>query len=259
MSDQTDPLFLAIEGTRPSLPTDAERERSIAAVLDAALPQRARRGWLGWTLRESPPSLLFFGVEDCLFLATLFAGLCLAPAALAVVQNTPLPALLFLVSPALYLALHLLTTWKESMSGMLEWKRTCRVPLQKVTAVRMFVFGGASVVACVAMSAVLWQLSNRALPFAWMLGVSFSSLFLYAALSLAVQRARRRWALFAVPAAWVVLGAVLLRWEGAATLLLQVPTYVFLLVAFCALLLFLGEVRRLATSRPVEGGFHAVR
>ena len=25
MSDQTDPLFLAIEGTRPSLPTDAER------------------------------------------------------------------------------------------------------------------------------------------------------------------------------------------------------------------------------------------
>lgn len=207
MSDQTDPLFLAIEGTRPSLPTDAERERSIAAVLDAALPQRARRGWLGWTLREFPPSLLFFGVEDCLFLATLFAGLCLAPAALAAVQNTPLPALLFLVSPALYLALHLLTTWKESMSGMLEWKRTCRVPLQKVTAVRMFVFGGASVVACVAMSAVLWQLSNRALPFAWMLGVSFSSLFLYAALSLAVQRVRRRWALFAVPAAWVVLGA----------------------------------------------------
>ena len=52
---------------------------------------------------------------------------------------------------------------------------------------------------------------------------------------------------------------MLLRWEGAATLLLQVPTYVFLLVAFCALLLFLGEVRRLATSRPVEGGFHAVR
>ena len=92
-----------------------------------------------------------------------------------------------------------------------------------------------------------------------MLGVSFSSLFLYAALSLAVQRARRRWALFAVPTVWVVLGAVLLRWEGAATLLLQVPTYVFLLVAFCALLLFLGEVRRLATSRPVEGGFHAVR
>ena len=73
------------------------------------------------------------------------------------------------------------------------------------------------------------------------------------------QRARRRWALFAVPAAWVVLGAVLLRWEGAATLLAPVPTYVFLLVAFCALLLFLGEVRRLATSRPVEGGFHAVR
>ena len=227
MNDQSDPLFLAIEGTRPSLPTDAERERSIAAVLDAALPQRARRGWLGWPLREFPPSLLFFGVEDCLFLAMLFAGLCLAPAALAAVQNTLLPALLFLVSPALYLALHLLTTWKESMS--------------------------------VAMSAVLWQLSNRALPFAWMLGVSFSSLFLYAALSLAVQRARRRWALFAVPTVWVVLGAVLLRWEGAATFLLQVPTYVFLLVAFCALLLFLGEVRRLATSRPVEGGVHAVR
>ena len=103
MNDQSDPLFLAIEGTRPSLPTDAERERSIAAVLDAALPQRARRGWLGWPLREFPPSLLFFGVEDCLFLAMLFAGLCLAPAALACVQTTLLPALLFLVSPALYL------------------------------------------------------------------------------------------------------------------------------------------------------------
>ena len=153
MNDQSDPLFLAIEGTRPSLPTDAERERSIAAVLDAALPQRARRGWLGWPLREFPPSLLFFGVEDCLFLAMLFAGLCLAPAALAAVQNTLLPALLFLVSPALYLALHLLTTWKESMSGMLEWKRTCRVPLQKVTALRMFVFGGVRGDVCRAVAA----------------------------------------------------------------------------------------------------------
>ena len=258
MNDQSDPLFLAIEGTRPSLPTDAERERSIAAVLDAALPQRARRGWLGWPLREFPPSLLFFGVEDCLFLAMLFAGLCLAPAALAAVQNTLLPALLFLVSPALYLALHLLTTWKESMSGMLEWKRTCRVPLQKVTALRMFVFGGASVVACVAMSAVLWQLSIG----------RCRSLGCWACPSPACSSMRRFPWQSSVRAA---LGALCRTdclggsWRRAAALggCGDVPaagSHLRVLAGgvLCPAAL-LGEVRRLATSRPVEGGFHAVR
>ena len=219
MSDQTDPLFLAIEGTRPSLPTDAERERSIAAVLDAALPQRARRGWLGWTLREFPVSAVLRcgglpvsgdAVRRLVF-GTGRLG-CGAEHAAAGASVPRLSSALPGVAPP------------DHVEGIHERHAGMEANLPRAVAeghggadvrVRRRIGGGVRGDVCRAVAA-----SNRALPFAWMLGVSFSSLFLYAALSLAVQRARRRWALFAVPAAWVVLGAVLLRWEGAATLLL---------------------------------------
>ena len=121
------------------MPTQEERAQSIRQAVEAGLPP-ARPRW-----RELPWSALVFGVEDCLFLAAILGGLCFFSAVpLAQEQHYALSALLFTVSPALYAALQVLTAWKDSQSGTLEWKRTCRVSPRTVAALRMLAFGGAA-------------------------------------------------------------------------------------------------------------------
>jgi len=236
------------------MPAPEERDRAVQAILDAALPELEARRWGSGV----PLSALFFGVGDCLFLACLTAGLGLFPL-MGAARELPLAALLFLCSPCLYALLQGLTSWKERMSGTLEWRQTCRVSLRSLTALRMLAFGGASTVVCVPVNALLWQMSGQRLGLGWMLGVSFSSLFLYAALSLACQRLRSRLAPGAAPLVWLAAGSVPLLSQRSAMFLERVPALVFLLIAAGGLTVWLLELRSYL-SRSVEGGaLHAVR
>ena len=149
--------------------------------------------------------------------------------------------------------------WKELSTGTLEWKQTCRIPLRALTALRMLVFGGVSVMVCVPADMLLWELSRHRVALPWMLEVSFSSLFLYAALSLSCQRLHRREMMLAAPAFWLALGVFLLCWEEGAALLLRIPALVFFLLALDGLALFLGELKH-DLIYPIEGGLrYAVR
>lgn len=234
------------------MPNEEERRRAVRAIVDEGLPSPGKR----W---ELPLSVLFFGVGDCLFLAVLITGICFVPLAAAVFQRSPLAPLLFLLSPLLYASLQVLTMWKEFTTGTLEWKQTCRIPFRVLTALRMLVFGGVSVMVCVPADVLLWELSLHRAALPWMLGVSFSSLFLYAALSLFCQRFRRREMMLAAPALWLALGILLLCWEEGAALLLRVPALVFFLLALAGLGLFLQELKH-DLIRPIEGGLrYAVR
>ena len=229
------------------MPTKAERAASIQKILDKSLTP-AQPGW-----RSLPLSALVFGAEDCLFLAVLLS---LLPLSFAFIppENLAelLTLLLFLSSPLLYAAAHMLTMWKESLSGTLEWKRTCRLPLQTLVALRMLLFGGAALLLCVPVDLLLWQASGRAFSLVRAMAVSFSSLFLYAALSLAC---RRLWWGPAVPAAvWSTLGIFLLRWEPEIGLLPEIPTAIFLLLAGAGLLCCLSQLRKMI-CQPVKGGF----
>ncbi len=229
------------------MPSKAEREASIQRILDKGLSP-ARPEW--WSL---PLSALVFGVEDCLFLAALLG---LLPLTLCFVPAEPLaqvlPWVLFLAAPLLYAAAHILTMWKESQSGALDWKRTCRLSLQTLTALRMLLFGGAAVLACVLVNLLLWQASGEALSLVRMLGISFASLFLYAAASLVC---RRPWGQ-AVPAAlWLLVGVSALNGSAyTATLLKEAPTAVFFLLAGTGLACCLHRLRAML-SKPNQGGF----
>lgn len=236
------------------MPTEEERCRAVRAAVDAGLPRPAEQ-----LLREVPLSALFFGVGDCLFLAVLITGVCFVPLAVAVYQRASLAPVLFLLSPLLYASLQALTMWKEYMTGALEWKQTCRIPFRVLTTLRMLVFGGASLAVCVPANVLLWELSLHRAALPWMLGLSFSSLFLYAALSLSCRRFRRRRAMLAAPGLWLALGIALFRWEEGTAVLLRVPALVFFLLALAGLALFLLELKRHLT-RPIEGGLrYAVR
>ena len=81
------------------MPTPAQRDRAVAAILAQGLPPREPLGKrILRTARTLPPSVLFFGVGDCLFLAVLLALVCLPPVAMVAQREAP-PSLLFLFSP----------------------------------------------------------------------------------------------------------------------------------------------------------------
>ena len=236
------------------MPTAAEKDAAVARILDAGLPVRPGL-WhaLGETLQAVGLRTLFFGEADCLFLSALFLLLCLLPAAAAAARQGPVGPVLFLLSPALYAALHLLTAWKEAQSGTLEWRLTCRISLRTMTALRMLVFGSVSVLVCVPANGLLWYLAGGKDSLSWMVALSVSSLCLYGALSLYCLRLRGAVGLLTAPAVWTALGIVPLLWERAARWLNEVPTVLFCLLTATALALYFTELRRFC-RRYTEGG-----
>lgn len=226
---------------KEEMPARWEREAAISAILDRGLIPRPG---LAEILRSALDArVLFFEVVDCIFLSILAAALLIPLLAAALQLLSPAPAL-FLASPALYALLLGLTAWKEAQSGLLDWKRSCRLSLQAVAALRMVVFGGGSVLVCVPVNLWLWRARGGELPLSWMLGVSLSSLFLYGLLSLLCLERRGRGRLIAPPAIWAALGGLLLIWDGASDWLAALPGAVFLALAGAALALYLLELRR---------------
>lgn len=230
------------------MPTDEERQTAIRRIVEmSGVEQRARR-------QSVPLSVVFFGVEDCLFLPVLAALLCLIPGAVAA-RFSPMVPLLFLFSPALYAALHLLTAWKDTMSGVAEWRRSCRVSACTLLALRMLVFGGLAVIVCVPADILLWLTSGRVWSLPWMLGLSFSSLFLYAALTLFCLRLC--WGMVVPPAVWGAVGLLLVVWEGSSRLLLQIPALVLFFLAAAGLACCLHILGRTLRYPNRGGRFYA--
>lgn len=230
------------------MPTGEERQAAIRRIVELSVAeQRARR-------RSVPLSVVFFGVEDCLFLPVLAALLCLIPGA-AIARFDPVAPLLFLFSPALYAALHLLTAWKDTMSGVAEWRRSCRLSACTILALRMLVFGGLTVIVCVPADILLWLTSGRNCSLPWMLGLSFSSLFLYAALTLFCLRLRR--GIVVPPTMWGTLGLLLAVWEGSSQLLLQIPVLVLFFLAAAGLTCCLHILGRMLRYPNRGGRFYA--
>ncbi len=235
-------------GSEVFLPTSEEKEHSISLILDQAMPRPtglARE--LAEVLRTVSVRTLFFGVEDCVFLAVLAGLLCYLTLAFGI--RTSAGPVLFLVSPAFYAFLQLLTAWKESQSGTLEWRQTCFVSLGAANALRMLFFGGAAVLICVPANVVLWLLAEEAYSLGWMLGISFSSLFLYGAAALACQSRR---ALLLPPVLWGCVSLLFMCWREAERWLLHLPAYVFFLAAAGALALYLLELKYYVTRQFEE-------
>lgn len=230
------------------MPTETERQAAIQHIVELSGAEQRAKG------RNVPLSVVFFGVEDCLFLTVLATLLCLIPGA-AAARSVPLAPLLFLFSPALYAALYLLTAWKDAASGIGEWRRTCRLSSWTLLALRMLVFGGLAVIMCVSANILLWLASGRNWSLARMLGLSFSSLFLYAALTLFCLKFRR--GMVFPPVAWGLAGLVLVAWDRSGELLLRVPVLVFFILAAAGLAYCVLTLERMLHYPNRGGCFYA--
>lgn len=236
--------------------TPAERNHAVSQILDAGLPPRHDLLTELRMVREALDlRMLFFGVEDSLFLALVAAVLVYVPLAAVTVQQLDMTPLLFLTSPMLYAFLTILTAWKEDSCGVLGWRQSCRVSLRAASALRMLLFGGASVLLVVPANAALWMLTDTRVPLGWMLGVSLSSLFLYGALSLSCQFLGAWKGCLLAPGVWVMVGILLMTLPGAGAWLLQVPTAVFFVLAGGGLAVYLLELRRFCLM-PGKGVLH---
>ena len=232
-TDRETARILTEDEWKVDFPSLQEREASIRQIVAAGLPA-PRRMWkaVPELVRTLGIRNLFFGVEDCVFLAVLLSVLVSAGVlSFAASRPSMLAVLLFIFSPLFYMALHLLTVWKEVMAHTYELLMACRCSLRQLTAVRMLIFGGMSLCFSMALSGCLswWQSDGPGLL--RLCSISFASLFLFACLSLAAER---KWpapvSCLPVPAAWVLLGvSLLLLGERAEALLGGIFTMAFAL------------------------------
>lgn len=233
------------------MPSEEEKNGAVMKILDTAMPQR-NGIWreLYRTANTVGLRTLFFGVGDCFFLAVLVLCVCLFPAATVLVNAVRIAPCLFLLSPAFYALAHLLTMWKEYQTRTLEWKQTWRVSFRTIMTLRMLVLGAVSVVGSILICAVLWSLSRQMVSFVWMLSVAFSALFLYGGSSLLCQRLWGMRAVLLVPSVWILVSLVPVLWEPASIWLMQIPVYVFLMIAAVGVGFYFVQIYYFAAGKP---------
>lgn len=218
-------------------PDAQEKERSIDWILSHGMvrvrPQKLRFAlWRVW----STAGLLgiFFGVWDCMLLAFLLDGCLWAAVYMAAGRDAALLYLLvFLASPLLYAMLHLLTVWKETMSGMYPLLSVCRMALYQLTALRLLLFTSASVVLSSAASLGIGVCFPGMLSALRLVSLSIASLFFYAWMQMLLEwRWKHQAACAAPPALWGIFSILLLlSAQRGQRILSQIPTAAF---AVCA-------------------------
>ena len=244
-------------------PTEEEKNESIRRIVETGMPTPCRLSVVFWRLWERVGvGELFSGVGDCVFLALLGGGLVWA-GTLVYAGHDPgrLYLLLFAVSPFLYLLLHLLTVWKEVMSGTYEMLMVCRLSLQQVTVLRMLIFGGISVVMSVAGNLTIWLLFAKQCSLLRMMGISFAALFLFAWLEICIEW---RWSVpasyFAAPGLWAGISLLLLfLGERAGEILLSIPTAVFAAIAAAFAVLYFEKMKKIYFYSREGAQSYAVR
>lgn len=233
-------------------PTEEEKNRSIAQIVEKGVEQPCCISmvfsvlWKGIGLQG-----IFFGVEDCVFLSFLGAALLWAGVFTSVKQDSAkLYLLIFLISPFLYAALHLLTVWKDIMMRTYERFMTLKISLWQMTVVRMLIFGSISIVFSVGMSIGFWLLFVNTDSLLRMLSLSFASLFLFAWTELLIEwKWKAPVSYFITPGIWTFFGIVLLGVEEDVQqyvqyILLSVPAAIFFIIAFIFAALYFKRLKK---------------
>ena len=197
--------------------------------------------------------ILFFGVEDCLFLGILIT-ICLWFFLLQFHTKTILCSV-FALSPFAYISCFVLTTWKEHLVQLYEVKMSCHFTIRQVIALRMIYLSlGNMLINTIALSFFV-QTQNTVIPFWKTLGLSFTSLFLYGIFLLFFQIKGRMYLSVAVPSViWGVCNLFITIYYGnrlEKMLLSLTDTVVFIIVS-CSLIAYVFMLYYFFTTKYKE-------
>lgn len=188
------------------MPSEAEKKMSIDFIKENGL---AKRENLFTSIRSVYRNLglknIFFGVGDCLFLAFI----CVVVSICITSQMEPeyLNSSVLVTSPLFFVIAHLLTSWKDYMSGTSEQKAVCKYKPSHITAFRLLTFSLISIVCDIPASFFLSK--HLETDFLSVLLFSFCSLFLYSlVMTASLLFVRWRYVEYAVPAVWVAVNLI---------------------------------------------------
>ncbi len=224
-------------------PSDEEKDRSIQAILGEVETPWKR---IQVELRNFSFSSLFFGIEDCMFIALLvFLVMTLSFFQMEEI-HTEIVSVLFICSPVLYYVMYVLSFFKEKMLRTMEWRMTCKLSFWMVIIMRMFAFSCIATIISVPQGILLWYLTKQQFSLIWVLSVAFASLFSFSVLTLYLSTIRYGYMI--VPLVWMGLGLFLAGSQSLQRWILQTPAVVFMILTIAALLVFFLKSYELIVS-----------
>lgn len=233
----------------PKLPTDAEMERQIALIVKKGLPRRQSMcELLGEIWREFPKRQLLFDRGELLFTSLLLAvivGQLYFAIETANLLHDSWIAMLFLISPFLFLALTGFSTIRKQLEGTLELEMTVKYTVYQILAIRMLFYSiVASIVHVVCILIASHFLSIDILK---VVSVALTGLFLFAAGMLYMLRGRRPLRTVAIYCLGWFSGNLLLFSQAKAVympVLMQLPNAFYVLLTCGAISLYLYGLQR---------------
>lgn len=226
------------------MPNEEEKDQVVNIILSQGLKRPAS---LRACLRELYQALgirnIFLGVTDCLYLALVCSVL--LGALWLKAEHRFVCSGLFMLSPFLYVALYLLSLWKETQTGTFEIKMACKYTLRHLTAFRMLCFSSVSIICNILLSAVVF-LNTGGMAFIRLLTVSLCALFLYAVCMLMLLiHSHNPWTHTALPALWTAGNLLLssLMGPGMEAFLTNVPIAAVIIFLIVTISVYLQEIR----------------
>jgi len=240
-----------------------ERDKSIEAILAGGLTRPVST----WRyLRGMYSSLgirvIFWESAPAMLLSAVVAlGYILLTAMQSAFLNAEenLSAMLFLLSPVLFISMTVSTEAIERMNGLYEIKMTGKYTIRQITAFRLLCFSLVGTVFAVTANTAVYHIMTVEMQtgyFFQMLSIALCSLFLCSLLIITVMRKfRSGWYLGAIIWAVAAMLPGLIFREAWNTFLLNIPTAVALGIAAVAYILFLREIK--ITTKEVYSYAHS--
>ena len=198
--------------------------------------------------------ILFFGVGDCLFLSILIAA-CLWMFFIQL-DSQIIVCMIFGISPFAYIALYALTSWKEHILYLYEMRMACKYTIKQITIVRMIYFSAINMILNVSILACFSPSFSAHIELWKVIGLSFTSVFLYGSIMLFVQlRKNTFWVSIVTPTFWIVFNAAIVLFYGARIeqILLNLTNSLVISFAIVSLVLYFFILFHYSLSKKDRG------
>ena len=228
------------------LPNTKERERSIRAVIDAAMPEkRTLIAEAGRLCRTVGIKNAFCGVGDAVAAALLVSFTAALTASIMSAASDTLQYFIpvLILSPVLYFSLLCFTSWKERMCGTWAVLASCRYNLKYITAIRVMLVSLAGMIFIPIVTAPFIGTAE----YPKIVAAAFCAMFLYSTLTLlSLLVSESLLFQLVLPITWILFwGLLLIAFEPLQLEIFfaQLPLTVCLFAAFVMLCVYLPVLR----------------